>query len=176
MTESIEKRRIKFGKRIKSLRVKKGISLRQLASRARISPTYLSYIERGIHGPPSQEVVSRLTFVLEANLDELMTIAGYIDEGISKPIWDNLDTIAPALRIIGESKDDAVSATIGLVIVFVFMLLTLSAKEEPEPTPEDFYRELKDSLSEDSDKEEQFEAIKYFEDVLRLWRNDLESN
>ncbi len=175
MAKSIAMRRRQFGKRIKSMRMKKGPSLRQLASISVISATYLSYLARGIHGPPSHDVVKRLAVALETNVDELMKIAGYVDEDVSKVILENVDTLAPALRKAGESKDGVDSSTTFPGIVFFLILAVLTSGKEVEATPEEFYRKLQNILSEDTDKEKQLEAVEYFEEVLRLWRNDLES-
>jgi len=41
---------VEFGEKLRELRLQKGIGLRELAIRAGISKTYLSYIEKGVHG------------------------------------------------------------------------------------------------------------------------------
>ena len=96
MPDDIDKRRKKFGRLIQRLRIDKKLSLRKLAKESKISPTYLSYIERGIQGPPSQDVVKRLAGALECDVDPLMSEAGYVDEDVWKTILDHPDTIAPA--------------------------------------------------------------------------------
>ena len=48
---------LKFGEYIKSKRLEKGISLRELASKVGITPTYMSDIEKGRRNAPNKEKV-----------------------------------------------------------------------------------------------------------------------
>lgn len=87
-----------FGDEIRMLRLKKGLGLRELASRAGISRTYLSYIELGVHGPPSPEKVIELARVLEENPDRLLRLAGHLDPKVREILAENQENLSPMIR------------------------------------------------------------------------------
>jgi len=67
-----------FGKRLRSLRIQNELTLRELAAKININFTYLSKIENGVLPPPGEKVILMLAEVLNADKDELMTLAGRI--------------------------------------------------------------------------------------------------
>ncbi len=73
-----------FGARLRELRKQTGLSQRELADKVGINFTYLSKIERGVMPPPSEKVILRLAEVLNADNDELMTLAGRIPPDIAQ--------------------------------------------------------------------------------------------
>lgn len=68
-----------FGTRIRDLRKQKGFSLRRLADEVRIDFTYLSKVETGRIPPPSEEAIARLAGALNADIDELLSLANKVD-------------------------------------------------------------------------------------------------
>lgn len=74
----------KFGLRIRDLRKQADMSQRELASKVKISFTYLSKIESGAMDPPSEEVIKKIAKVLDADKDELITLAGKVPSDVSK--------------------------------------------------------------------------------------------
>lgn len=75
-----------FGKRIKDLRIKAGLNQRSLADMVGINFTYLSKIENGVMPPPGEEVIIRLAGILNADIDELLTLAGKVPSDIVSQI------------------------------------------------------------------------------------------
>lgn len=93
-----------IGERIKHLRENKGYSITKLADLAGVSKSYLSYIERNVQNNPSLQVLAKIAFHLDTNIeyllgeelspkvrmDEVMDeewhtiIRNAVDEGISK--------------------------------------------------------------------------------------------
>lgn len=61
---------VRFGKRLRELRLERGLSQSSLAERADVTPEYVSRIERGQVGP-SMEVVERLAQALFVEPREL---------------------------------------------------------------------------------------------------------
>jgi transcriptional regulator with XRE-family HTH domain len=74
--ESEAERAHAFGARIRSLRRAHKLTQRQVAERLPMSPSNLSRLENGEHGPPSDEVVAKLAAVLDADIEELLKLAG----------------------------------------------------------------------------------------------------
>jgi XRE family transcriptional regulator, master regulator for biofilm formation len=61
-----------IGKKIFEIRKKRGLSLTELAERAKISKSYLSNIERNLNKNPSIQVLSKIANVLEVDLKSLL--------------------------------------------------------------------------------------------------------
>ena len=59
-----------FGRRLRTLRVKKGLSQEQLAERAELHWTYISGIERGRRSP-TLNILGRLARALDRPLNQL---------------------------------------------------------------------------------------------------------
>jgi len=78
----------KFGIRLRELRVKAGMTLRELANAVNIDFTYLSKIENGIMPPPSEKVLLQLAEALNTDQDELLTLAGRIPPDIAEILKD----------------------------------------------------------------------------------------
>ena len=74
----------KFGARLRELRIQAGMTLRGLAQAVNIDFTYLSKIENGVLPPPSEKVIQQLAESLQADRDELFTLAGRIPSDIAE--------------------------------------------------------------------------------------------
>lgn len=68
-----------FGAYLKQSIQKRGYSYRQLSILADIDHTYISKIVNGKMGPPSPEILKKLSKPLGVSYEELMEKAGYID-------------------------------------------------------------------------------------------------
>jgi len=77
-----------FGKRLRELRNAAGLSLRELAEKVNVDFTYLSKIENGVLPAPSDKVIARLARALNADQDELTTLAGRIPSDIAEMLKD----------------------------------------------------------------------------------------
>lgn len=74
----------KFGERIRELRKKAGMNQREVAERVGINFTYLSKIESGVMSPPSEDKIIKLAKVLNADKDELITLAGKVPSDLAQ--------------------------------------------------------------------------------------------
>ena len=81
-----------FGKAVRHLRARKGVSQKQMAAALGVSPAYLSALEHGKRGVPSFEFLQR--------------VAGYFNI-----IWDEAEEL---LRLAGISDPRVVVDTAGL--------------------------------------------------------------
>lgn len=75
-----------IGKNIYSIRKSRGLSLSELAERAKVSKSYLSNIERNLHHNPSVNVMEKIAFVLDVELQDLLSTE---ENSISKTPLDN---------------------------------------------------------------------------------------
>ncbi|MGG3192398.1 helix-turn-helix domain-containing protein [Priestia aryabhattai] len=60
------------GKKIKTLRLKKGYSITRLAEKAHISKSYLSHLEKGLNNNPSLQMLEKIAVSLNTTIDELI--------------------------------------------------------------------------------------------------------
>jgi transcriptional regulator with XRE-family HTH domain len=65
-----------FGARVRSQRRAKKLTQRQVAERIPMSPGNLSRLENGEHGPPPDEVITKLADILDMDVGELFKLAG----------------------------------------------------------------------------------------------------
>ncbi|MDQ0207162.1 transcriptional regulator with XRE-family HTH domain [Alkalicoccobacillus murimartini] len=60
------------GKRIRSLRKERGMTLNQLSEYSGVSKSYISYVERGLQKNPSIEILSKLSKAMDITFIELI--------------------------------------------------------------------------------------------------------
>jgi transcriptional regulator with XRE-family HTH domain len=77
---------MEFNEYLKKLRKENNLSIRQLALYSEVSSAYLSQIETGSRGIPSPEVLKKLCKPLKVSYEELMQVAGYIEEEVQSKI------------------------------------------------------------------------------------------
>jgi len=75
-----------FGARLRELRRQLGLTQRALAEKIDVDFSYLSKIESGAAPPPSEKVISGLAEVLNADKDELLTLAGKVPPDIAEAL------------------------------------------------------------------------------------------
>jgi len=95
-------------KREQLLEEDKRFSLRQVAGRVGIEPTYLSKIERGDLSPPSEKVIRKLAAELGENVDILLALAGKVSNDLKDIIVQRPELMADLLRQIKEMPDHAI--------------------------------------------------------------------
>jgi len=77
-----------FGETIRDLRVAQDLGLRETATLVRISPAYLSRIERGKESPPRPEIIKALAKVLAADPDVLFRLSSSTDPEVVEFLHD----------------------------------------------------------------------------------------
>ena len=63
-----------------------GLGLREMAKRIGVSPTYLSMVERGAYAPSAEDKVRKIAGVLDADVDEILALAGRISSDLGDVI------------------------------------------------------------------------------------------
>lgn len=75
-----------FGAKLRAMREKKGLGLRELAGRAKISPAFLSKIEAGKEKAPAEPKLRALAEILNVNPDVMLAMAGRLSADVVKII------------------------------------------------------------------------------------------
>ena len=99
-----------FGSRIRELRLAKDLTLRALATKVRVTFTYLSKIENqklSFGEYPSDDLIVKLARVLDADSDELLLLAEKIPEAIRKRVLERPDVFRK-MATLDDNRLDAV--------------------------------------------------------------------
>lgn len=85
-----------------------GFSVRQLAARVGLEPSYLSKIERGEQPPPSEESIRAIAEALGEDPDVLLALAGKVSADLQRIIRHRPRLFADLLRELKDQPDHAV--------------------------------------------------------------------
>jgi transcriptional regulator with XRE-family HTH domain len=102
-----------FGEHVRELREKRRkddprYSLRQVAARVGIEPTYLSKLERGELSPPSEETTLKLAADLGEDSDVLLALAGKVSSDLQAIIRRRPKLFAELIRQMRRAPDHAI--------------------------------------------------------------------
>lgn len=99
--------REKFGAFIRREREGKEIGLREMAKMIRVSPTYLSKVERDEFPPPAEDKVKAIAKIIGCDTDDLLARANRVSTDISDIIKRHPVELAALLRTTkGLTADD----------------------------------------------------------------------
>ncbi len=104
-----------FGELVRARRTAKAendpaFSLRQVAGRLGLEPSYLSKIERGEESPPGEQTIRRLAGELGENPDALLALAGKVSSDLLAIIRERPTVVAELLRALRNLSAKRVSA------------------------------------------------------------------
>jgi len=86
----------------------KSYSLRQVAERIGIEPSYLSKVERGFPAPLSEGKIRALSDELEENPDIMLALSGKVSSDVLDIIRKRPELFADLIRQMKEMPDNAV--------------------------------------------------------------------
>lgn len=83
-------------------------SVRQVASRIGVEPSYLSKVERGAEAAPSEATIRRLAAELDEDPDVLLALGGKVSAELQQIIRRRPELFAQLIRELAELPDQAV--------------------------------------------------------------------
>ena len=83
-------------------------SVRQLAARVGVEPSYLSKVERGQQPPPSEQKIAALARELDEDPDMLLALAGKVSGELQAIIRRRPKLFAELIRQLKDTPDRAV--------------------------------------------------------------------
>ena len=83
-------------------------SVRQVAMRIGVEPSYLSKVERQLEAPPSEPKIRALAKDLDEDPDYLLSIAGKISDDLREAICHRPQLLSELIRELKNLPDDAV--------------------------------------------------------------------
>ncbi len=106
-------KKVNFGEYIRESRERrfatdKKFSVRQVAQRVTIEPSYLSKIERSQQPPPGEETIRSLARELNEDADVLLALAGKVSSDLLEVIRARPELFADLLRQLKTLPDKAV--------------------------------------------------------------------
>ena len=93
----------------------KRFSLRQVAHRVGIEPAYLSKIERGAVGPPSEATTIRIARELGEDPDVFLAMAGKVSSDLQQVIRKRPKLFAELIRQLRDAPDEAIFKVVRVV-------------------------------------------------------------
>lgn len=102
-----------FGEHLRTTRERRRakdpeFSVRRLAARVGVQPSYLSKVERGQQPPPSEETITRLARELGEDPDVLLALAGKVSGELQAIIRRRPKLFADLIRQLKDMPDHAV--------------------------------------------------------------------
>ena len=102
-----------FGQFVRSRREKlkqsdPRFSVRQLALRIGVEPSFLSKVERGETAPPSEARIADLARELDEDPDVLLALAGKVSSDLQEAIRKRPELFAALIRELKDAPDQAV--------------------------------------------------------------------
>ena len=103
---------MEFGNYVRELREERretdrSYSVRQVAGRIGIQPSYLSKVERGEVAPPSEATIKRLAEDLGEDPDVMLALAGKVSQELQEIIRKRPKLFASLIRELQNSPDHA---------------------------------------------------------------------
>ena len=86
----------------------KAFSLRQVAQRIEVEPSYLSKIERGEEPPPSEKTIRAIARELNEDVDVLLALAGKVSGDLQTIIRRRPKLFAELIRTLKNQPNHAV--------------------------------------------------------------------
>lgn len=85
-----------------------GYSVRKLAARIGVEPSYVSKIERGDFAPPGEDTIIRWSEALGENPDVMLALAGKVSSDLREAITKRPELFAELIRTLKNMPDSAV--------------------------------------------------------------------
>lgn len=83
-------------------------SVRKVAERIEVQPSYLSKVERGEVAPPSEATIVKLAEVIDVDPDVLLAMAGKVSSDLREAIRKRPQLFAELIRGLKDMPDHAV--------------------------------------------------------------------
>jgi HTH-type transcriptional regulator, competence development regulator len=99
-----------FGQALRALRMEKNVTLRDMARRLDLTPTYLSQVEQDKFSPPTEDRIKQMGQILDLpqeQVDQLVAMAGRVPQDLHDVLDEHPHEMASFLRTArGLTADD----------------------------------------------------------------------
>ena|SRR5579872_4314435 len=99
---------MRFGEKIRELRLAKNLSQRDLAAKVKVNFTYISKIENeklDFSDYPSEDLIRKLGKALGADVDELLVLAQKVPDDIKNRVIQRPDAFRKIAKLDDETLD-----------------------------------------------------------------------
>ena len=90
-----------FGQALRALRMDRDVTLRDMARRLELTPTYLSQVEQDKFSPPTEERIKQIGQILDLpqeQVDQLVALAGRVPQDLHDVLDEHPHEMASFLR------------------------------------------------------------------------------
>jgi HTH-type transcriptional regulator, competence development regulator len=90
-----------FGQALRALRMEKNVTLRDMARRLDLTPTYLSQVEQDKFSPPTEDRIKQMGQILDLpqeQVDQLVAMAGRVPQDLHDVLDEHPHEMASFLR------------------------------------------------------------------------------
>ena len=90
-----------LGQALRALRMEKNVTLRDMARRLDVTPTYLSQVEQDKFSPPTEERIKQIGQILDLpqeQVDHLVALAGRVPKDLHEVLEEHPHEMASFLR------------------------------------------------------------------------------
>jgi len=145
---------LNIGEFIKKLREERKLSINQLALYSGVSAAHISRIERGLRDP-SPEILKKISQALKVPYEDLMKIAGYLDQEGNSLLSKEIEFVAKAKEQYGyRGKKQAEELLENIRALF-------DGGELPEEDRDEFFRAITEIYFEAKEKNKKYTPKKY---------------
>jgi transcriptional regulator with XRE-family HTH domain len=105
-----------FGQRLRNIRMRRGLGLREFARRVGVSPTYLTQVEKDACPKPTEERVIAMARALDQHPDEFLALAGRIASDLDQIIRTRPRSLPTFLRVaqgLSDARIEEITRQIG---------------------------------------------------------------
>ena len=108
MTQQMEKKNLSytFGSYVREIRIDNNIGQRELAKKIGIAPSYLSDIEKNKRSAPKNDIIKKISSILDINLDFLNDLAGVSKKNIAPDIVEYIEKNPNIKSLIRSIKNN----------------------------------------------------------------------
>jgi transcriptional regulator with XRE-family HTH domain len=103
---------MKFGEFVRERRAAKNIGLRQMSKMIRVSPTYLSKVERDEFPPPAEDKVKAIAGIIGCDADDLLARANRVPSDVIEIIKSRPMELARLVRSTTGLPPDIISSMV----------------------------------------------------------------
>ena len=90
-----------FGQALRALRMERNVTLRDMARRLDLTPTYLSQVEQDKFNPPTEARIKQMGLILDLpqeQVDQLVALAGRVPKDLHEVLEEHPHEMASFLR------------------------------------------------------------------------------
>ena len=105
-----------FGRRLRELRVEKGLTMRELGEKLELSAAYICELEMGRRNPPKEVIIRKICDILDADFVEILDLAKRDQKKVIIPLESKPEFVHNLAFNLARAIDEA-AARLGVDVL-----------------------------------------------------------